>query len=66
MGLNLGLVKELNWVLQMDHLMVLMKELCLVLLMVLYTELDMAFLRDQHWESHLDLLMLKRLALMKE
>ena len=28
-------------------------------------KLEMAFLRDKHWESHLNLPMVKRLALMK-
>ena len=46
--------------------MVLMKELYWFLLMVLYREPGMAFMRDQHWDSHLDLLMVKRLDLMKE
>ena len=61
----LDLMKELSWVLQMAHLRVLMKELCWFLLMMLERKLDMAFLRHQHWDSHLDLPMVKLLDLMK-
>ena len=66
---HLGLMKELSWLLQIAPLMVLMKAnlrvpcleldldkklvLHLVLLIVLWTEIKMAFWREQHSGSHL-------------
>ena len=42
-----------------------MLELSWVLLVVLLMVIHMAFLRDKHWQYHLDLLMVKHLAWMK-
>ena len=42
-----------------------MLELSWVLLMVLLMVIQMACLRDKHWQYHLDLLMVKHLAWMK-
>ena len=54
--------------LQMELKLRLMKGLssCWGLRMVLEMDLKMALLRDQHWDYHLELLMLKQLALIKE
>ena len=70
---HLGLMKELSWLLQMDHLVVLMKAnltvssldidldkkfvLHLVLLMMLWTEIKMACWSEQHSVLHLVYLM---------
>ena len=42
-----------------------MFELIWVLLMVLLMVIQMAFLRDKHWQYHLDLLIVKHLVWMK-
>ena len=46
---------------QLDNML----ELIWVLLMVLLMLIEMACLRDKHWQYHLDLLMVKHLARMK-
>ena len=78
---HLGLMMDMSWVPHIAPLMVLMMENpwvhCLVfqldkmlelrwvLLMVLLVVIQMACLRDKHWQYHLDLLMAKHLDWMK-
>ena len=78
---HLGLMMDLSWVPQITPLMVPMianlwvhcmvfqldnmLELSWVLLMVLLMVIQMACLRDKHWQYHLDLLMVKQLAWIK-
>ena len=79
---HLGLMMYLSWVPQITPLIIPMMEklwfhclvfhldkmleLSWVLLVVLLMVIQMACLRDKHWKYHLDLLMLKHLAWMKE
>ena len=78
---HLGLMMDLRWVPQITPLMVptienlwvhclvfqlaKMLELSWVLLMVLFMVIQMACLRDKHWQNHLDLLMVKHVDWMK-
>ena len=78
---HLDLMMDLSWVHQINpltipmmanlwiHFLVFqlnkMLELRWVLLMVLLMVIQMACVRDKHWQYHLDLLMVKHLAMMK-
>ena len=78
---HLGLMMDLIWVPQITPLIIPMMadllvhclvfqlgkmlELSWVILVVLLMVIQMSCLRDKHWRYHLDLLMVKHLALMK-